>query len=310
MEKKILVAVDDSRHSENAVRYVAGLQETVQQLKYVLFHVEPTVSHYLQEEAKTKPGAYAELQKVMRKSHEAATAMLERYKAVMVSAGVSEDQIQAISLPRKFGAGKDILEYGTAMVYDAIVIGRRGISGMTEMLMGSVSADVVNNSQLVPVWLVDEKGPAGGVMIAVDGSDSSLRAVDHAAFIFGGNPDITLTFFHVEPKLANFCSIDFTDTDISDLEAVIQQGDKAYIDRFFAHALKTLNNAGIAERQIRVDVQKGVFRVGKAILEAYRKGNFGTLVVGRRGMGKQFFTGSVSRFMVNQFSDGSLWVIP
>ncbi|WP_054691691.1 hypothetical protein [Desulfosarcina cetonica] len=61
---------------------------------------------------------------------------------------------------------------------------------------------------------------------------------------------------------------------------------------------------------MRVDVRDGGFRVGKSVLEAYRKGGFGTLVVGRRGMGKQFFTGSVSRFLVNQFSDGALWVVP
>ncbi|MDL2274940.1 universal stress protein [Desulfosarcina sp. OttesenSCG-928-G10] len=310
MEKKILIAVDDSRHSENAVRYVAGLHGTVQQLKYVLFHVEPTISFYLQEEAKTKPAASAELQTVMRKSHEAARAMLDRYVSVMVSLGVSGDNIQTVSLPRKFGAGKDVLEYGTAMVYDAIVIGRRGLSGMTEMLMGSVSADIVNNSQLVPVWLVDDKSTSGSVMLAVDGSESSLRAVDHVSFICGGDPDITLTFFHVEPRLSSFCPIDFGDTDISALDATIAQGDRAHIDRFFAHALKTLAAAGITERQIRVDVQKGAFRVGKAVLDAYRKGNFGTLVVGRRGMGKQFFGGSVSRFLVNQFSGGALWVVP
>jgi hypothetical protein len=27
MEKKVLIAVDDSRHSENALRYVAGIYE-------------------------------------------------------------------------------------------------------------------------------------------------------------------------------------------------------------------------------------------------------------------------------------------
>ncbi|MBR9985707.1 MAG: universal stress protein [Desulfosarcina sp.] len=310
MEKKVLIAVDDSRHSENAVRYAAGIYATVKTMKIVLFHVEPTISQYLVDEAKTKTGAYAELQKLMRKSHQAAQAMLEKDKALMVSSGVAETDIQVMSLPRKFGAAKDILEYGTALLYDAIIVGRRGLSGLAEVFVGSVSANIVDNSQLLPVWLVDEKTDARGIMMAVDGSESSLRAVDHLSFIFGGNPDITISFFHVAPRLSDFCSIDFAETDTSAIEAVIKQGDNACIDRFYAHALKKLGDAGIAERQIRIEVSKGGFRVGKAILEAYRKGHFGTLVVGRRGMNKQFFTGSVSRYLVNQFSRGGLWVVP
>ncbi|WP_319407174.1 universal stress protein [uncultured Desulfosarcina sp.] len=310
MEKKVLIAVDDSRHSENAVRYAAGVYETVKEMKIVLFHVEPTISQYLVDEAKTKPGAYAELQKLMRKSHQAAQAMLEKDKALMVSSGVAEKDIQVMSLPRKFGAAKDILEYGTALLYDAIIVGRRGLSGLAEVFIGSVSANIVDNSQLVPVWLVDEKSPSQEVMVAVDGSESSLRAVDHLAFILGGNTEMTITFFHVAPRLSDVCPIDFSETDTSQLEAVIQQGDKACIDRFYAHALKKLEEAGIEERQIKVDVRKGGLRVGKSVLEAYRKGKFGTLIVGRRGMNKQFFTGSVSRSLVNQFSKGALWVVP
>lgn len=310
MEKKVLIAVDDSRHSENAVRYAAGIYETVEKMKIVLFHVEPTISQYLVDEAKTKPGAYAELQKLMRKSQQAARVLIEKDKALMVSSGVAETDIQVMSLPRTFGVAKDILEYGTALLYDAIIVGRRGLSGLGEVFVGSVSANIVDNSQLLPVWLVNEKTNSNGIMVAVDGSDSSLRAVDHMSFIFGGNPDVTISFFHVAPRLTDFCPIDFTETDTSAIEAVIKQGDKACIDRFYAHALKKLADAGIAEQQIRIEVSKGGFRVSKTILEAYRKGHFGTLIVGRRGTNKQFFTGSVSRYLINRFSEGALWVVP
>lgn len=310
MEKKILIAVDDSRHSENAIRYAAGLYETVASLKYVLFHVEPTISQYLLDEARTKPSARADLDRLMRRSHQAAQAMLEKDKTLMSSLGVAETDVQIMSLPRKFGVAKDILEYGTALLYDAIVVGRRGISGLAEVFIGSVSANIVDNSQLLPVWLVDEKGPSRSVMVAIDGSESSLRAVDHIAFMYGGNPDITISFFHVAPRLADFCPVDFTETETSTLEDVIRQGDKKCIDRFYAHALQKLKDAGIAERQIRIDVREGGFKVGKAVLSAYRKGQFGTLIVGRRGMDKKFFIGSVSRYLVNQFSGGALWVVP
>jgi nucleotide-binding universal stress UspA family protein len=310
MEKKVLIAVDDSRHSENALRYAAGMAESAGEMSFVLFHVQPMISQYLLDEARSKPSAHAELQKLMKKGHAAAQVLLQKDKALMVSLGVAENRVQVISLPRKFGVAKDILEYGTALLYDAIIVGRRGVSGLAEVFMGSVSNNIVDNSELLPVWLVDEKCPARGVMVTVDGSGSSLRAVDHLAFIFGGNPDVTITFFHVAPRLSDFCPIDFSETDTSQLEAVIEQGDKACIDRFYAHALKKLADAGIGQRQIRIDIRKGGFKVGKAVLEAYQKGRYGTLIVGRRGMDKKYFTGSVSRYLVNQFSGGALWVVP
>ena len=40
------------------------------------------------------------------------------------------------------------------------------------------------------------------------------------------------------------------------------------------------------------------------------KGDYRTLVVGRRGIDKSFFMGSVSRYMINNLSNGALWVIP
>lgn len=310
MEKKVLIAVDDSRHSENTLRYAASLIDSVKPLKFVLYHVQPTISQYLVDEARTKPSANAELNKLMQKSHESAMVLLDRHKDLMISFGVSDSNIQTMSLPSKFGVAKDVLEYGTALLYDAIVVGRRGVSGLTEMFVGSVSNNVVNNSELLPIWVVDGKTASKNIMVAIDGSQSSLRAVDHLSFIFGGNPDVTISFFHVVPRLADFCPIDFSDTETSTLEEIIQEGDKAFIDRFYARALKKLADAGIEKRQIRINVHKGGLKTGKVILEAYQKGGFGTLIVGRRGTNRGYFSGSVSRYLVNQFSGGALWVVP
>jgi nucleotide-binding universal stress UspA family protein len=310
MEKKLLIAVDDSRHSENALRYAAGIYATVSDLKYVLLHVQPTVSQYLLDEAKTRPKAYAELEKMMQKNSAAAHRLLETCKERMVSMGISDGDIQLVSLPRQLGTAKDILDYSTEGLYDALLMGRRGLSSVAEVFAGSVSSTIVDYSNQTPIWLVEEKGPSNSFMIAADGSESSLRAVDHLAFMLSGNTDVSLSFYHVAPRLQDFCPIDFEESAAEELEAIIRLGDKACIDRFFSHAQQKFKEAGLRENQINVSVKQGVLRVGKAVLDAYRQGNFGTLVVGRRGMDKKFFTGSVSRYLINQFSGGALWVVP
>ena len=68
MDKKIVIAVDDSRHSKNAVRYAAGIYEVLKDMKFTLMHVQPTISEYLLDEAKKSPQAYAELEKVNLKN--------------------------------------------------------------------------------------------------------------------------------------------------------------------------------------------------------------------------------------------------
>ncbi|MGD9290809.1 MAG: hypothetical protein PVG74_24535 [Desulfobacterales bacterium] len=54
----------------------------------------------------------------------------------------------------------------------------------------------------------------------------------------------------------------------------------------------------------------GTFRVGKTVLVGYRQCNSGTLVVGSRGMDKKHFIGRLSRYLINEFFEGVLWVVP
>ncbi len=310
MEKKIMIAVDDSRHSKNAVQYAARIYELQKDMKFNLLHVQATISQYLLDEARQSPQAYAELEKVNRKNREVSQKLLEKYKDQMMALDVPEVDIQLTTQPRMLGVAKDILELSMAGQFNAVIMGRRGLSGLEEIFIGSVSANVVNNSTEIPICLVDEEKSSKGIMVAVDGSESSLKAVDHLAFMFGKNADVKISFFHVTPRLRDFCPVDFEETYSQDLEEIIRRGDKECIDQFFYHAKKKLNEAEIQENQINVKVTEGLLRVGKEVLDEYRQGHFGTLVIGRRGMNKKYFSGSVSRYLMNRFSDGALWVVP
>ena len=310
MEKKLLVAVDRSRDSENAVKYAADIHNTLKNMTFTLYHAQSAISQYVLDEAKGSPKARAELDKLLKKNDHAAMQLLEELKQKMTSLGVAEEAIQTSTRPRSLGVAKDILEYAEKGRFDAIVLGRRGVSGLQAVFSGSVSGNIVDNSEVVPVWIVDEKPVSNRILVAIDGSESSLRAVDHLSFIIGGNPDVRITFFHVTPRLKDVCEVDFDDVESETIEDIIRKGDKVCIDRFYAHALKILKDAGVQEDQITVESAEGVLRVGKAILDTYKKGEFGALVIGRRGMGKKFFTGSVSRQIINQFSQGALWVVP
>jgi len=72
-----------------------------------------------------------------------------------------------------------IVEEANDLRADLIVIGSRGLGPVRSMLLGSVSAEVVDHAPC-PV-LVARGSSIGTVLVAVDGSDSARRAVEHLA---------------------------------------------------------------------------------------------------------------------------------
>ena len=310
MSKKFLIAVDDSIHSKNALEYACNISASLKEANFTLFHVQPMISQYLLDDAKKDLAAEAELQKLINKNTEAGESLLHKHKEQMIRLGVAEQSIDSITLPRMLGLAKDILKYSSSDIYDAIIMGRRGLSGLQEAIIGSVSANVVEHSKSTPVWLIDGQVVSQKIMFAVDGSENSLKALDHLALMMGDNPESRILFFHVQPKIRDYCPIDFEMTDTDRLEDMIVQGDKKCIDQFFAHAHKKLKDSGFDDNQIEVKVSDTLLNPGKAILEAAKKGDYGTIVIGRRGINKSFFTGSVSRYVINQISDKAVWIVP
>ncbi len=310
MNKKILIAVDDSIHSKNAIRYASNAFTWMKNLNFTLYHVQPMISQYLMDEAEKDPASKAELRKIISKNTAAGKELLEKYKDQMVRMGVEDRHIEVITLPRMLGLAKDILKYSYSDIFDAIIIGRRGLSGLQEAIIGSVSANVVEHSTSTPVWLIDGEVVSQKIMFAVDGSENSLKALDHLAFMMGDNRDAKISFFHVQPKISDYCPIDFESADADRIEDMIVQGDKKCIDQFFAHAQKKLKDAGFKENQIEVKVSDTLLNPGRAIIEEAQKDDYGTIVIGRRGINKTFFTGSVSHYVINQLADKALWIVP
>ncbi|KPK18009.1 MAG: hypothetical protein AMK69_25240 [Nitrospira bacterium SG8_3] len=308
MEKKILLAVDGSIHSRHAVQYAVRMSSVVKDFTCTLLHVQPAISQFLLDEARTDFKAKAELKKVIRRNAEDAQGMLEKYKAQMVRMGIADKGIDVVTQPRLLGLAKDILQRAQEGLYDAIVVGRRGLSRVQKAFMGSVTAKLVEHSRVIPVWMVDGDVTSTRIIMAVDGSECSLRAVDHLSFMIGQNQNVSVTLFHVMPRFSNYCVIDFDEKE-TDIQQVIAQGDKRCIDSFYTHAQKKFKEAGIQEKQVEIKVTKRAVNVGKAILDEAKKGNYGTVVIGRRGASKAFFMGSVSRYILDRTSNRALWLV-
>lgn len=310
MQKKILVAIDDSTPSRQALDYASRMRHLIPNLSFTLFQVQPTISLFLVDKAKRSVQAQAELNTIAARNAEASRGLLAKYREMLVRAGVAESAVELATLPRQQGLAKDILDYAQDGLFDAILVGRRGMSSVEQMFMGSVSAHLIQNSPVIPVWLVDGDVRSTLVLAAVDGSESALRAVDHMAYMLSGNPQARVRFFHVTPRLRDYCEIDFDSGSDGSLETRIVRGNKRCMDDFFAAALAKLREAGFREDLIETQTTATLTGVSETILKTARDGGFGTIVMGRRGLNKSFFGGKVSYHVSQKLSDAALWLVP
>ncbi len=307
MKKKILLAVDGSNHSKNAVKFVCKISLLVENLSYTLFNVQPPVSWYVREEAPqdARARARAELEKINRNNAEEARRFLEEFKALMVGLGEEEELIDTVTRPKELGTAKDILEYARKGLYDAIVVGRRGHSLFKEVFMGSISSNLLEHARNIPVWVVDGDVTSAKILLAADGSESSIRAAEHLSFMAGQSPDVRITLFHVaiEKSAPGVFAVDGFIYDF------VMEEDQRHIEDFHACACRMFKDAGIPEDRIETKEACRTGNVGKAIMAEVKKGDYGTVVVGRRGVNRAFFMGSVSKYVLNRTEGRALWVV-
>jgi len=157
MVKKILVAVDESKNSMKAVKYVAsGIQSTG---KVTLFSVLPDSTAACGLDSPTLIPLFNQNRKAFcaiedtKKDH--VKEFMEKAKTVLVEAGFPSKNVTVKIRKKKVGIARDILKEAQVGKYDTLVLGRRGLSAVKEFLFGSVSSKVVQLAKKVSVIVVD-----------------------------------------------------------------------------------------------------------------------------------------------------------
>jgi nucleotide-binding universal stress UspA family protein len=155
MAQKILISIDDS---ENALRSVAFVAKTFSRDNQVtLLNImldtatlcnmdSPELIPYF----KVQQSAFCTLED---KKRELVKEAAKKAKEILLGAGFSADHVTIKIQDKKNGVARDILAEGE-QGYDLIVIGRRGISGIKEFFMGSVSQKVLNGAKDISVLIV------------------------------------------------------------------------------------------------------------------------------------------------------------
>ena len=309
MKKKILVTVGDCVYSKQAVKYVARISSAAKDVTYTLFNMQPPVPKIFIAGAEIDPDVRAEVDQLIRKNAETAERVVCDLKDLMVQEGIPPSRIEVVSVPLKVGLAMDILSRAEQGSFDAIVLARRGLTPSRDFFIGTTAAKVVEHALKMPVWIVGEETPSMNILMAVDGSASSVRELDHLIHMVGRNRQLKLTLFHVMPFLRHYYSIDF-ERENPALQPVIQQQDNRRMEDFYGRAYEMLNAAGFKKSQIQIKTNTQSHDVSTAILDEVRAEKYSTVVIGRRGEREAVFTGRIAMRLVQKVTHPALWIVP
>jgi nucleotide-binding universal stress UspA family protein len=156
MKQNILIAFDDSENSMRAAGFVAGA--FAPENRVTLFHVlqdtaalcemnSPELSSYFLSQ-QTAFCALEDQKKIL------VDEAMQKAKAVFVEAGFNASDIRLKIEPRKIGVAGDIVDEAKSG-YSIIVVGRRGLSGIREFIMGSVSQKILHAAKELSVLMVN-----------------------------------------------------------------------------------------------------------------------------------------------------------
>jgi nucleotide-binding universal stress UspA family protein len=155
------------------------------------------------------------------------------------------------------------------------------------------------------------------ILIAIDGSEGALRAVDYVGHLFSGMDNLHIALFHVIPYLPTSLWDDghvLTGEERDSRKKVIDtwiRNQQLLVEPVFRSAMETLEKRGIQPEQIETKGISDSADVAESILEEARDGNYQTLVLGRRGLSpaKRIFMGSVTTKIINHGAGIAICVV-
>ena len=151
-------------------------------------------------------------------------------------------------------------------------------------------------------WVMDFKK----ILVAVDASENSARALAYVAEMVGGSKGFRVELLHI----TRLPDKDLFQDEKSWDEQRLKQEQKA--QEFLKEARAVLESKGVDPGAVS---ERGFCIMGHSIaeniLEIQEEGGFGTVVVGRRGMSKaeEFLFGSVSSKIVQYAKHCAVWVV-
>jgi nucleotide-binding universal stress UspA family protein len=290
---RILLAMDGSDQAFEAARYASQLFAP-NRIDVVLFHVTTKIPESfwdLEEdpELMLKEAAFSgsehQRQKVMQQ-------IMERARQLFLDRGVPKNSVKVKIQERKVGIARDIF-HQSQDDFHAVVVGRWGMSLLKDFLWGSIADKLLGRLTHVPLCVVGGTPHSGKILVGLDSSAGAMRAVDYLSTTVSAYLEVTL--YHA----------------VRAQDQEIFRKAEESMKSVFEKAISRLEHAGFRRNQITTRTATGVLSRAGAIIQYALKGEYGTIVVGRRGLSEveEFPMGRVSNKVIHMARELAVWVV-
>ncbi len=288
-QRHLLVTVSEQQSAFYGVQFVGHFFANKRNLKITLFYTAPKPPPLWEGERthESVRQGEREAQKYEAKGRKA----LEAGKKALRALGFAEEQIATKLVVRQQSKAMDIVREGEQGLYDAVVLGRRGLSWLEAAFDESTSKDLLQKELTFPLWLCRRPAPGRkNILLCLDGSEAAYRMADHVGYMLAHDQDHEISLLGIERP---------GKTSKGSAEEILTKGKQMLTENGYpAEMTKT--------KIIRAS------NVVRAILREMEEGRYAAIAGGRTGAGqgllKKVFVGSVSDALLHELDHGALWL--
>ena len=309
LAKQIVIPVDGSKNSMRSFDYLDLIFGARQNIDINLLYIIPALPPILTDKETMDNRIQAKLKAVEKKNVQLAERLLSKAKAALMEKGFAEKRINTVYKKTEITTAKDINYWVNSRQVDAVLLTRRGRNDLKSFFMGSVTQRLLEYHPFCPVWVVEGGVRSNKVLICLDASENSLEGVDHAGFMLSGT-DCRITLFHSMRHLRRYVPREVL-MEAYDLDQLWKEQAGRQISLAIQKAREMLLNAGIDSKQIKTKVVNGSRSAAHDILKEANDNDYGTIVLGRRGVSalKEFIMGSVTSKILHNSVGFAVWVV-
>ncbi|MFH0783398.1 MAG: universal stress protein [Pseudomonadota bacterium] len=293
MKKHFLVTISNEIENLFGVRFLCSFFNTIGDHQITLLHICQTDNNAMANTLNQmwqgpSEGIEGRVTVQARRAIFKAREMLGHHQMAV-------EHMMTKTCAERFGKVKDILAEGSRGLYDAIVLGRRASYAMQWMFERpadeTVQAIVRDSGCTTPLWICPE--PEAGrrnVLVCLDGSKNSFRAVDHVGYILGKQEQHHITLFYAAG------------------------GSDGKSGAYFEHAEALLRAHDIGPERIGRKTGRGLTVAG-TILGELEKGRYAAIALGLRGEKQEReknmgISGGTTAKVIAKLEKTSLWCCP
>lgn len=160
MPKKVLIGLDASDNARRAVMYVGEVFGQDPDAEVTLFHVLPGLPPVFLEHGRIPTPEERQTRNQMitdwkNEQEQTWRDIFKEAQKVLLHHGFKPEAIKTKSVPQHLDIAQEILDEAEIGGYSTVVLGRRGLSPIKRLLLGSVSQKVTEYGKKFSVIVVD-----------------------------------------------------------------------------------------------------------------------------------------------------------